>query len=46
MKIIYTTIVLSIMLVSVSCNDYKKEVNCEAETDAIEKFTGKLYSCQ
>ena len=38
MKIIYTTIVLSIMLVSVSCNDYKKEVNCEAETDAIENL--------
>ena len=36
MKLIFSTLLLSTLLVTVSCNNHKKEVNCEIEKEAIE----------
>jgi len=38
MKLIFSTFLLSILLVAVSCSDQKKEFNCDVEKESIENL--------
>lgn len=38
MKYIFSTFVISLLLISVSCNELKKESNCKADKEAIENL--------